>query len=442
MADRIPPQNLEAEEAVLGAILIKAEVFADVSAIINSEDFYRQDNRIIFSVMQKLFDDSKPIDIVTVIEQLNRNKELEKVGGVTYISRLGESLSTAANAKYYARIVREKSDLRRLIDAAAVISGKAYEQAEDAVDIMDEAEKAILEVASGRNRTEFTHVRTATNEAIEKISKLMEAQGELTGLATNFHLLDAMTSGLQASDLILIAARPSMGKTAFVLNIAANVAENGYKVAFFSLEMSKVQLVLRLLSSDSAVEAQRIRTGDVTDEEWLRVTNSASRISEKEIFIDDTPSISVMELRSKARRLKAETGLDLIIIDYLQLMQGRVRSNGENRQQEISDISRSLKALARELDVPVIALSQLSRGVEARQVKKPMLSDLRESGSLEQDADIVMFLYREDYYEQETEKQGLTDLIIAKHRNGAVGTIQIGFTKEYTRFTNIEFKNQ
>lgn len=442
MQKKVPPQNLEAEESLLAAIIMQSDVFAEISNIIREEDFYRQAHSVIFSVMEELFNRHEPIDIITVVDLLNKRQELDNVGGITFITKLSQLLPTAANAKYYAKIIREKADLRRLIDAATIIAGKAYEEAEDSDVILDDAEQMILAVANGRSNSEFTHIKPATMDTINRISELMGKDGKLTGLRTDFSRLDYITNGLQPSDLILIAARPSMGKTAFVLNVAANVANNGKVVAFFSLEMSKYQLILRLLASESAIDASRLKSGEIKDEEWERLVAHADELITREFYIDDTPGISVMDLRGKARRLKAEKGLDLVIIDYLQLMQGRTKSYGDNRQQEISDISRSLKALARELDVPVIALSQLSRGVESRQLKKPMLSDLRESGSLEQDADIVMFLYREDYYDPETQRQGLTDLIIAKHRNGSIGNIELAFKKEYTRFTDVVYQNE
>ncbi|MBO6177951.1 MAG: replicative DNA helicase [Selenomonadaceae bacterium] len=438
MANRMPPQNLEAEEAVLGAIMIKEEAFSTVSEILTPDDFYREANRLLYKTMQELFYEHEAIDIVTVIESLRKKKELEKVGGVTFVAAIANSVPTAANVSFHAKIVREKADLRRLIDAATIIASKAYNDEEDVADIMDDAEQKILAVARGHGGRDFTHVKTALLEAVDRISYNYDHKGGFTGLRTNFTQLDIITNGLQASDLILIAARPSMGKTAFVLNIAANVARADKVVAFFSLEMSKDQLVSRMIASEGSLDSQRLRTGDLQDGDWDNVVKTADTLSKMQLYIDDTPGISIMDLRGKARRLKAEAGLDLIIIDYLQLMQGRTASKGDNRQQEISEISRSLKALARELNVPVIALSQLSRGVESRTVKRPMLSDLRESGSLEQDADLVMFLYREDYYDEATERKNITDIIIAKHRNGPIGNVELYFRKEYTKFTNIQ----
>mgnify|MGYP003309336662 CR=1 FL=1 len=435
--ERKLPQNIEAEQAVLGAVLIKKEAMAEVQELLRAEDFYREIHKQVFAVMNDLFSEGEAIDIVTVTEELRKRDLLEKVGGISFVTMLSNSVATAANVMYHARIVKEKAELRRLIDAATQIAGKAYEDSDDVENIMDDAEKKILAVAASQSGGVFTPIREILLNTIERVETLYESKGGLTGLSTGFKDLDAVTSGLQASDLVLVAARPSMGKTAFTLNIAAHAALHGKSVAFFSLEMSKEQLVQRMLCSEGQIDSQRLRTGQLEDEEWGKLIATADRLTKASIYIDDTPGITVMDLRSKARRLKAEHGLDLVLIDYLQLMQGRAGKNGDNRQQEISEISRSLKALARELNVPVVALSQLSRGVESRQVKKPMLSDLRESGSLEQDADIVMFLYREDYYDKDTANQNITDILIAKHRNGPVGEIQLFFQKEYTKFRNL-----
>ncbi len=437
MTERMPPQNIEAEQAVLGAILIKKEALTEVQEILQPDDFYREAHRIVYNAMEELFVNNEAVDLVTLTEQLRKRNQLDKIGGITFIASLANSIPTAANVVHHAKIVREKAELRNLIDAATEIASNAYEGADEVEEIMDAAEKKILAVASGRTNAAFEPIKNIIVRSIDRISTLYESKGGLTGLSTGFKDLDQLTSGLQASDLVLVAARPSMGKTAFTLNIATNVSLQGYSVAFFSLEMSKEQLVQRMLCSEGSIDSQRLRTGQLQDDEWGNLINTADRISRAKLYIDDTAGITVMELRSKARRLKAEHGLDLIIIDYLQLMQGRGPRMGDNRQQEISDISRSLKALARELNVPVVALSQLSRGVESRQIKKPMLSDLRESGSLEQDADIVMFLYREDYYDQDTENKNITEVIIAKHRNGPVDTVNLFFQKEFTRFRDL-----
>jgi len=437
MTERKPPQNIEAEQSVLGAMLIKQEAITEVQEILRPDDFYREAHRVVYEAIEELFSNHEAVDLVTLTEQLRKSNVLDKVGGVTFVTALANTVPTAANVVYHAKIVKEKAELRSLIDAATEIAGKAYEDSDDVENIMDEAEKKILAIAASQMRGTFEPISDILMSAIERAEKLYENQGGLTGISTGFKDLDQLTSGLQPSDLVLVAARPSMGKTAFTLNIATYAALHDTSVAFFSLEMSKEQLVQRMLCSEGGIDSQRLRTGQLLDEEWDQLIATADRLSRAKIYIDDTPGIAIMELRSKARRLKAEHGLDLVIIDYLQLMQGRGSRNGDNRQQEISEISRSLKALARELHVPVVALSQLSRSVESRQVKKPMLSDLRESGSLEQDADIVMFLYREDYYDQDTENKNITDVIIAKHRNGPIDTVKLFFHKEFTRFRGI-----
>ena len=437
LPERVPPQNIEAEQAVLGAMLIKKEAIVEVQEILQPEDFYRETHRLVYEAMIELSGNDEAVDLVTLTEQLRKSGILEKIGGLPFLTQLANAVPTAANVTYHAKIVKEKAELRRLISAATEIAGAAYEDADSVENIMDAAEKKILSVAGSQNGGAFESMKSIVMRTFERINVLYESKGGLTGLSCGFKDLDKLTSGLQKSDLILVAARPSMGKTAFTLNIASYVGLHGGKVAFFSLEMSKEQLMQRMLCAEGGIDATRLRTGQLDAKEWNRLVETADRLSRAPIYIDDTAGITVMELRSKARRLKAEHGLDLIIIDYLQLMQGRPSRNGDNRQQEISEISRSLKALARELDVPVIALSQLSRSVESRQVKKPMLSDLRESGSLEQDADIVMFLYREDYYDKDTENKNITEIIIAKHRNGPVDSIQLFFQKEYTKFRDL-----
>ena len=437
LPERVPPQNIEAEQSVLGAMLIKKEAITQAQELLRPDDFYREAHRIVFETMLELAGDNEAVDLVTLTEALRKKEMLEKVGGISFITALANYVPTAANIVYHAQIVKEKSELRHLIDAATEIASAAYEATDDVKDIMDDAEKKILAVAANQTGGAFEPIRNIVIDTVGRVETLYENQGGLTGISTGFRDLDGDTSGLQKSDLILVAARPSMGKTAFTLNIATYAAMHGHTVAFFSLEMSKEQLVQRMLCSEGGIDSQRLRTGQLEDADWDRLINTADRVSKASIYIDDTAGINVMDLRSKARRLKAEHGLELIVIDYLQLMQGRARSNSDNRQQEISEISRSLKALARELDVPVVALSQLSRSVESRTVKKPMLSDLRESGSLEQDADIVMFLYREDYYDQETERKNITEVIIAKHRNGPIGTIELFFQKEFTKFRDL-----
>lgn len=438
MINKTPPQNIEAEQAVLGAMLISKDAIYETLQILNAEDFYRDAHRIVFENIHQLVSHNQAVDNLTLIEQLNKNNQLEKVGGIAFVTSLANAVPTAANVNYYSQIVKEKSLLRRLINTATNIATMGYEATEDTDDIIDKAEKMVLDIASNRQTSDFTPIKNIVLDTFSKIESLYESKGGLTGLSTGFKELDKLTAGLQPSDLLLIAARPSMGKTAFTLNIASHIAlKEKQPVAFFSLEMSAEQLMQRLLCSESLVESQRMRVGDLTDSDWQNLIVAADKYSKAPLYIDDTPGITVMELRSKARRLQQEHGLSLILIDYLQLMQGRGGRHGDNRQQEISDISRSLKSLARELNVPVIALSQLSRSVEARQIKKPMLSDLRESGSLEQDADIVMFLYREDYYNEETENKNITDVIIAKHRNGPVDSIKLFFHKEFTKFSDL-----
>ena len=437
LPERVPPQNIEAEQAVLGAMLIKKEAIVEVQEILQPDDFYREAHRIVYEAMVQLQNNDEAVDLVTLTEQLRKSEQLDKIGGLAFITQLANAVPTAANVVYHAKIVKEKAELRSLINAATAIASAAYEDNTDVENIMDDAEKKILAVANRQNGGAFESMKSIVMRTFERINVLYESKGGLTGISSGFKDLDKLTAGLQKSDLILVAARPSMGKTAFTLNIASYVGTHGGKVAFFSLEMSKEQLMQRMLCAEGGIDATKLRTGQLDTQEWNKLVHVADTLSRAPIYIDDTAGITVMELRSKARRLKAEHGLDLIIIDYLQLMQGRPSKNGDNRQQEISEISRSLKALARELDVPVIALSQLSRSVESRQIKKPMLSDLRESGSLEQDADIVMFLYREDYYDKDTENKNITDIIVAKHRNGPVDTISLFFQKEYTKFRDL-----
>ncbi|MHC1715547.1 MAG: replicative DNA helicase [Acidaminococcaceae bacterium] len=438
MIDRVPPQNIEAEQAVLGAMMIDKEAISKATEILRENDFYRQDHRAVYQVIVDLFSKNQAVDMVTVTEALKREGKLEDVGGIQFITYLANAVPTAANITYHAKIVEEKSLLRQLISVSTQIAGSGYEGSEDVNTLLDNAERMILAVSERKISRDFAPIKEVVMSAVDRIDELYNKKGGITGIATGFIDFDRLTSGLQASDLILIAARPSMGKTALVLNMAQNIAIREKKsVAFFSLEMSKEQLVQRMLCAEASIDSSRLRIGELEDNDWEKLIWAADSLSRAEIFIDDTPGITVMEMRAKARRLKVEHNLQLIVIDYLQLMQGSGKKSGENRQQELSDISRSLKALARELNVPVIALSQLSRSVESRQVKRPMLSDLRESGALEQDADLVAFLYREDYYDKETENKNITELIIAKHRNGPVDTVKLFFHKQYTRFANL-----
>ncbi len=438
MIDRVPPQNIEAEQAVLGAMMIDKEAISKATEILRENDFYRQDHRAVYQVIVDLFSKNQAVDMVTVTEALKREGKLEDVGGIQFITYLANAVPTAANISYHAKIVEEKSLLRQLISVSTQIAGAGYEGTEDVNSLLDNAERMILGVSERKISRDFAPIKEVVMSAVDRIDELYNKKGGITGIATGFIDFDHLTSGLQPSDLILIAARPSMGKTALVLNMAQNVAIREKKsVAFFSLEMSKEQLVQRMLCAEASIDSSRLRIGELEDNDWEKLIWAADSLSRADIFIDDTPGITVMEMRAKARRLKVEHNLQLIVIDYLQLMQGSGKKSGENRQQELSDISRSLKALARELNVPVIALSQLSRSVESRQVKRPMLSDLRESGALEQDADLVAFLYREDYYDKETENKNITELIIAKHRNGPVDTVKLFFHKQFTRFANL-----
>ena len=443
MTDRLPPQDIEAEKAVLGAILIDNNAINPVVEILKESDFYREAHKIIYATMLELHQKHEAIDLITLVNALKKADNLAKVDGIAYISGLLNTIATSANVKYHAEIVRDKSILRKLITISTEIAQKAYEGNIDTNEQLDQAEKNIIQITSNQTTTDYTMANDMLGAMMDKLQAVASGQDTASGVPTGFCDLDKMTLGLHPSDFIIIAGRPSMGKTAFSLNLVQNVAlyshkstnRKPYVVAFFSLEMSKEQLLHRMLCAEARIDSQALRTGKLGEKEWERLWGVCDMVNNAKIAIDDTPAITPLELRSKARKIKSEQGLDLIVIDYLQLMQGSGKhSNSDNRQQEVSEISRSLKALARELKVPVIALSQLSRGVEARQVKRPMLSDLRESGSLEQDADIVAFLYRDDYYNPQTDKPNITELIIAKHRNGSIGTVELYFHKEYTRF--------
>ncbi|MGG1675891.1 replicative DNA helicase [Neobacillus sp. NRS-1170] len=438
LADRMPPQNIEAEQAVLGAIFLEPSSLTMASEILIPEDFYRAAHQKIFNVMLNLNDQGKAVDLITVTEELAASKLIEDIGGVSYLSDLSGAVPTAANIEYYARIVGEKSLLRRLIRTATNIAQDGYTREDEVDALLSEAEKNIMEVANRKNAGAFHNIKDVLVRTYDNIEVMHNRVGDITGLETGFVDLDRMTAGFQRNDLIIVGARPSVGKTAFALNIAQNVAKKtGENIAIFSLEMGAEQLVMRLLCAEGNIDAQRLRTGSLTEEDWGKLTMAMGSLSNTGIFIDDTPGVRISDIRSKCRRLKQEHGIGMILIDYLQLILGSGRS-GENRQQEVSEISRSLKQLARELQIPVIALSQLSRGVEQRQDKRPMMSDIRESGSIEQDADIVAFLYRDDYYDKESEAKNIIEIIIAKQRNGPVGTVQLAFVKEYNKFVNIE----
>lgn len=438
--DRTPPHNLEAEQAVLGAIFLEPEAFPQASELLMPADFYRAGHQRIFDTMMKLSDRGEPIDLVTVTTYLSNTKTLEEAGGVSYLSDLAGSVPTAANIIYYSKIVEEKALLRRLIRTATDIVSSSFDKEDNVEDVLNEAEKNILEVSSRNNSGAFKEIKDVLIDVYDNIEQLHHNDADITGIATGFSDLDRITSGFQRNDLIIVAARPSVGKTAFALNVAQNVAVNtDENVAIFSLEMGADQLVSRMLCAEGNIDAQRLRTGSLEAEDWSKLTMAMGSLSNAGIFIDDSPGIRVSEIRSKCRRLKQEHGLGMILIDYLQLIQGSGNSK-ENRQQEVSEISRALKGLARELNVPLIALSQLSRGVESRQDKRPMMSDLRESGSIEQDADIVGFLYRDDYYDEESEQQNIIEIIISKQRNGPVGTVELAFVKEYSKFVDLDHR--
>ncbi len=436
--ERIPPHNVEAEQAVIGAIFLEPEAFSTASERLVSTDFYRANHQAIFATMSSLSDKGEPIDVITVTTNLANSDQLEQVGGVTYLTDLASSVPTAANIEYYSKIVEEKALLRRLIKSATDIVTNTFAKEDAVEEVLDEAEKTILEVSSRKNSGAFKPIKDVLIDVYDNIEQLHNSDNDVTGIATGYRGLDRMTSGFQKNDLIIVAARPSVGKTAFALNIAQNVAINSDEnVAIFSLEMGADQLVQRMLCAEGNIDSQRLRTGALQSEDWGKLTMAMGSLSHAGIFIDDSPGIRVSDIRSKCRRLKQEHGLGMIIIDYLQLISGS-ESSRDNRQQEVSEISRSLKGLARELEVPLIALSQLSRGVEQRQDKRPMMSDLRESGSIEQDADIVSFLYRDDYYDEESEQQDIIEIIISKQRNGPTGTVELAFKKEYNKFVDLD----
>lgn len=433
---RVLPHSIEAEQSVIGAMLLDKEAITVASEQINGEDFYGKQYGILFDAMIELNDEGKPVDLMILQNRLKEKGVPPEIYSLEFIRDVMGAVPTSANIKYYAGIVAEKSVLRKLIRINEEIANNCYSQKESLELLLEEAEKKIFEIVQKRNNSDFIPIRQVVMNAMNLIEEASKNKGAVTGIATGFLDLDYKTAGMQPSDLILVAARPSMGKTAFVLNIAQHVAIKEQKaVAIFSLEMSKEQLVNRLLSLESKVNSQAIRTGNMKDEEWERLIESADSIGKSKLLIDDTPGIGISELRSKCRKFKLEYNLEMVIIDYLQLMTGSGKN--ESRQQEISDISRSLKALARELHVPVIALSQLSRAVEQRPDHRPMLSDLRESGAIEQDADVVMFIYRDDYYNKDTELKNVAEIIIAKQRNGAIGTINLAWLPDYTQFANL-----
>lgn len=455
MTDNLPPQNIEAEQAVLGAIFLNTDALADAMEYVEADDFYRRAHQILFQAMVNLNNDGEAIDVLTVQNYLTTNNQLDDVGGVAYIAELATSVPTAANAGYYAKIVEEKSMLRRLISTATNIITQANNGDDDVPSLLDSAEWQIMDVSERRNRSGFREIKDVLNETLSDIDRLSQQSEDITGLPTGYREFDKMTAGLQPDNLIILAARPAVGKTAFALNIAQNVATStDTSVAIFSLEMSAESLVNRMLCAEGSINANHLRTGQLDEGEWQNLIVAMGALSNTSIFIDDTPGIKMAEIRAKCRRLAKEKGnLGLVVIDYLQLIEG---SNKESRQQEVSEISRQLKKLAKELSVPILALSQLSRGVEQRQDKRPVLSDIRESGSIEQDADIVAFLYRDDYYERGESKSeedgddqdslnqdvGEVELIIEKNRAGARGTVKLLFIKSYNKFSNISYAQE
>ena len=435
---RIPPQNVEAEQAVLGSILLKADVFGTVLEILTPDDFYKDTHRLIYNAMIDLFDRNEPQDLLTVTNLLRDLNKLDKAGGPTYLASLTAMVPVTANIGSYAKIIREKAILRNLISVNTDIASRCYEEQHDIDILVDEAEQAIFDIAGKKGGQNFTPVKHIVPKAFAAVEQLYKRKELITGVPTGYIDIDKMTAGLQPSDLIILAARPSMGKTSFAMNIAQHaslVEKTG--VAVFSLEMSKEQLVMRLLSSVGRIDSQRIRTGKLRSEDWPKLTRAVGMLSDAPIYIDDTPAISVLEMRAKVRRLAAQYDIGLIVVDYLQLMRGR--SGIENRTQEISEISRSLKALAKEHNLPVIALSQLNRGLEGRTDKRPMMSDLRESGAIEQDADVICFIYRDEVYNksEDNPERGIAEIIIGKQRNGPTGIARLAFIKEYTMFENL-----
>ena len=435
---RIMPNSLEAEQSVIGSMLMDKQAIISAGEILSADDFYHRQYGIMFQAMVDMNNAAKPVDIVTLQEALKEKDVPQEVSSLEFVGELVRAVPTSANVKYYCNIVKENSMKRKLIRVTEEIENECYAGKESLESVLDKTEHDIFALLSSRTGGDYVPIRQVVMNALEKIEKASQQDGNVTGIPTGFIDLDYRTAGLQPSDLVLIAARPSMGKTAFVLNIAQYVAfHENMCTAIFSLEMSKEQLVNRLFSLESRVDAQALRTGNLSDADWAKLVEGAGIIGDSELIIDDTPGISISEMRSKCRKYKLEHDLKLIIIDYLQLMSGSGRST-DSRQQEISDISRSLKALARELNVPVLALSQLSRAVEQRPDHRPMLSDLRESGAIEQDADVVMFIYRDDYYNKDTELKGISEIIIAKQRNGPIGTVNLAWLPEYTKFANLE----
>ena len=435
---KVPPHDIEAEQAVIGSMLTDKDAVVSAIEVLKEDDFYRDDNKAIYSAILNLYNRAEPIDIITVKAELETMGKFEQVGGLEYLAELPEKVPTTANSMKYIKIVEEKSTLRNLIKTANEIIEVGYDPTEDVDDIMEGAEKKIFNIMQNKNQKGYDAMKDILVDSFTQLEELYNRKQHITGVPSGFTDLDYRTAGFHGSDLILIAARPAMGKSAFALNIATNAAVKAkVPVAIFSLEMSKEQMVNRILCSEAMVDSNKVRTGKLEEDDWTKLAEAIGPLSEAEIYIDDTPGISVMEIRAKCRKLKLEKNIGMVVIDYLQLVQGSNKRNG-SREQEISEISRSLKILAKELNVPVIALSQLSRAVEQRPDHRPMLSDLRESGAIEQDADIVMFLYRDDYYNEDSDKKGIAEVIIAKHRGGSTGTVDLVWLGSYTKFVDLE----
>lgn len=433
---RLPPQNLEAEQSVLGAILLDNACLSKALEVLADEDFYRTSHRKIYRAMLELSEQGEVIDQITLTEHLQRRGQLDEVGGAVALAELVQMIPTAANIRYHCKIVREKALLRGLISASTEVVTRGYEGTAQVEELLEFAEQSVFKLAQGKLGRSFIPVNQVIKESIEIVDHLFNRQEKITGVPTGYKDLDEKTAGFQRSDLIVIAGRPSMGKTSLAMGIAQHAAiEHGLTVGIFSMEMSKAQLVLRMLSSEARLDSHRLRTGQLTREDWVHLTHAATKLEQAPVYIDDSGSLTIQQMRGKARRLMSECGLDLLIVDYLQLMQGS--GDSESRQQEISDISRALKALAKELNIPVVALSQLSRAVEARRPPIPVLADLRESGAIEQDADLVIFIYREEVYDPETDRRGIADLLVRKHRNGPIGDVPLHFHDKYAKFENL-----